>query len=257
MDLGNNYAHARGSDDAEPSNMGSRNFDTVLQLTHMNPPTLSGSADPIKAENWLQEIKKILTVLHCIDEQRVLYATFKLTGVEKWWWSVVKLLEEQRSSEEHEDHLKTVLQILRERKLYEKFKKCKFWLKQVTFLGHVVSRGGITVDPSKIETVVDWGQLSVQQYAARFIELFRFASYIVDEIKKARQFERGLRRGIYKHVVVLKIQDFAELVDRGALPEVGKRMNAEEQGQKKRSASSDYRQGHRQGQWRRGNYGRG
>ena len=61
-----------------------------------------------------------------------------------------------KSQEEHEEHLRIVLQILRERKLYAKLKKCEFWLYQVVFLGHVISKDGITMDPSMIEAVVDW-----------------------------------------------------------------------------------------------------
>ncbi|XP_075492402.1 uncharacterized protein LOC142530453 [Primulina tabacum] len=53
----------------------------------------------------------------------------------------------------HREHLKTVLQQLRDNKLYAKLKKCEFWLHQVTFLGHIVSKDGITVDPTKIEAV--------------------------------------------------------------------------------------------------------
>ena len=55
-----------------------------------------------------------------------------------------------KSQEEHENHLRIVLQILRERKLYAKLKKCEFWLNKVVFLGHVISMDGITVDPNKI-----------------------------------------------------------------------------------------------------------
>jgi hypothetical protein len=55
---------------------------------------------------------------------------------------------------EHGEHLKKVLDILREKKLFAKLKKCEFWLKKVSFLGHVVSGDGIEVDPSKIEVVV-------------------------------------------------------------------------------------------------------
>ena len=52
--------------------------------------------------------------------------------------------------------LKYVLQTLREHQLYAKILKCKFWLDQVAFLGHVVSKDGIQVDPSKIEAIIDW-----------------------------------------------------------------------------------------------------
>ncbi|GKF78058.1 putative reverse transcriptase domain-containing protein, partial [Tanacetum coccineum] len=56
-----------------------------------------------------------------------------------------------KSNEEHEDHLRTVIQILRQEKLYAKFSKCKFWLSKVVFLGHVVPAKGITMDPAKVE----------------------------------------------------------------------------------------------------------
>ena len=56
--------------------------------------------------------------------------------------------------EEHENHLRLVLQLLQEKKLYAKLKKCEFWLDSVAFLGHVVSKDGIAVDPKKVEAVV-------------------------------------------------------------------------------------------------------
>jgi hypothetical protein len=59
-----------------------------------------------------------------------------------------------KSQEEHKEHLTRVLSILRKQKLYTKFKKCKFWLEQV--LGHVITKEGIFVDPSKVEVVVNW-----------------------------------------------------------------------------------------------------
>ena len=54
-----------------------------------------------------------------------------------------------KSEAEHEVHLKLVLQRLREYQLYAKFSKCEFWIDEVPFLGHVISQGGIAVDPSK------------------------------------------------------------------------------------------------------------
>jgi hypothetical protein len=58
--------------------------------------------------------------------------------------------------EDHEEHLKTVLSILREKKLFAKLKKCEFWLKEVSFLGHVISETGVAVDPRKIDAVMNW-----------------------------------------------------------------------------------------------------
>ena len=60
------------------------------------------------------------------------------------------------SSEEHSEHLRIVLQTLRERQLYAKLSKCQFWLDRVAFLGHVISAEGVSVDPQKIEAVVNW-----------------------------------------------------------------------------------------------------
>ena len=66
------------------------------------------------------------------------------------------ILVYSRDKSEHEQHLRTVLQTLRDQQLYAKFSKCEFWLDQVVFLGYVVSADGIKVDPKKIEAVVRW-----------------------------------------------------------------------------------------------------
>ena len=61
-----------------------------------------------------------------------------------------------KTEEEHAEHLRLVLQKLREHQLYAKRSKCEFWLKEVSFLGHIVSNGGISVDPSKVKDVLKW-----------------------------------------------------------------------------------------------------
>jgi hypothetical protein len=66
------------------------------------------------------------------------------------------ILVYSRSEEEREDHLHSVLQKLRDHRLYAKLSKCDFWLKQVPFLGHIVSKGGISMDPSKVQDVLIW-----------------------------------------------------------------------------------------------------
>ena len=66
------------------------------------------------------------------------------------------ILVYSRYKQEHEQHLKIVLQTLREKKLYAKLSKCDFWLKEVSFLGHIMSVEGIRVDPTKIEAMVNW-----------------------------------------------------------------------------------------------------
>ena len=66
------------------------------------------------------------------------------------------ILVYSKSKKEHEEHLRIVLELLKEKKLYAKFSKCEFWLDAVSFLGHVVSKDWVMVDPSKIETVKNW-----------------------------------------------------------------------------------------------------
>jgi hypothetical protein len=66
------------------------------------------------------------------------------------------ILVYSRSEAKHEEHLRLVLQKFRDHKLYAKVSKCEFWLKQVAFLGHVISKGGISVDPSKDQDVLSW-----------------------------------------------------------------------------------------------------
>ncbi|GKE20731.1 putative reverse transcriptase domain-containing protein [Tanacetum coccineum] len=61
-----------------------------------------------------------------------------------------------RNKEEHEDHLRIILELLKKEKLYAKFSKCDFWISTVQFLGHVINNRGIQVDPAKIKAVKNW-----------------------------------------------------------------------------------------------------
>jgi hypothetical protein len=86
------------------------------------------------------------------------------------------------TAEEHEEHLRIVLERLRQQKLYANFIKCEFWMEKVAFLGHVLSAEGITVDLSKVESIIKWEQplnmtdvrsfLGMVGYYRRFIENF-------------------------------------------------------------------------------------
>jgi hypothetical protein len=58
--------------------------------------------------------------------------------------------------EEHEEHLRLVLEKLKSNQLYAKFSNYEFWLTEVAFLGHVISAGGVSVDPGKVKDVLNW-----------------------------------------------------------------------------------------------------
>ncbi|KAL4352460.1 hypothetical protein GQ457_06G010680 [Hibiscus cannabinus] len=77
-----------------------------------------------------------------------------------------------RNKEEHAEHLRIVLQTLRDKQLYAKFSKCEFWLNEVTFFRHVISADGIKVDPKKIQSILDW---KPQKIVSRVPEFSRFS----------------------------------------------------------------------------------
>ncbi|KAL0549271.1 hypothetical protein IC582_013752 [Cucumis melo] len=102
--------------------------------------------------------------------------------------------------ESHEEHLRIVLQTLREKQLYAKFSKCEFWLEQVVFLGHVVSAKGVSADPQKVEAVFNWERpisatevrsfLGLAGYCRRFVEDFsRLALPLTALTRKNVKFE--------------------------------------------------------------------
>jgi hypothetical protein len=61
-----------------------------------------------------------------------------------------------KSDSDHEEHLRLVLQKLRDNQLYAKFSMCEFWIDEVPFLGRIISQGGISVDPSKVTAIIGW-----------------------------------------------------------------------------------------------------
>jgi hypothetical protein len=110
------------------------------------------------------------------------------------------ILVYSRSEKEHEDHLCFILKKLRDHRLYAKLSKCEFYLKQVASLGHIISNGGIFVDPSKVQDVLSWNSptsvgdihsfLGLPGYYLRFIEGFsKINKHMTELLKKDKKFK--------------------------------------------------------------------
>ncbi|GJT43703.1 putative reverse transcriptase domain-containing protein [Tanacetum coccineum] len=107
-----------------------------------------------------------------------------------------------KNKQEHEEHLKMILELLKKEELYAKFSKCEFWIPKVQFLGHVIDSEGIHVDPAKIESIKDWTSpkspteirqfLGLAGYYRRFIEGFsKIAKPMTKLTQKKVKFEWG------------------------------------------------------------------
>ncbi|RVW36739.1 Retrovirus-related Pol polyprotein from transposon 297 [Vitis vinifera] len=116
-----------------------------------------------------------------------------------------------KSRKEHECHLSIVLQTLRDKKLYAKLKKCEFWLDKVSFLGHVVTKDGISVDPRKVDAMSNWRRpntvteirsfLGLAGYYRRFIEGFsKIALPLTSLTQKGVKFEWFKKFVVYSDV---------------------------------------------------------
>ncbi|GKF02408.1 putative reverse transcriptase domain-containing protein, partial [Tanacetum coccineum] len=89
-----------------------------------------------------------------------------------------------RNKKEHEEHLKTILELLKKEELYAKFSKCEFWINTVKFIGHVIDSSGIHVDPAKIEAVKNWASPTTPSEIRQFLGLVGYYRRFIEGFSK-------------------------------------------------------------------------
>jgi hypothetical protein len=94
------------------------------------------------------------------------------------------ILVYSKNEAEQEQHIRIILQWLRDHQLYAKFSKCAFWLKKVPFLGHVISTESIAVDPSKVQEVLDWKSPRLVMQIHSFLGLAGYYRWCIPNFSK-------------------------------------------------------------------------
>ncbi|XP_028092882.1 uncharacterized protein LOC114293061 [Camellia sinensis] len=171
------------------------NKNDLINLTQkfmkMKPPTFFGGIEPLKAEIWLLEMKKLFEVFPCSEIQKVLLATYTLKDEARRWWLLIYNSNGNMTWAQFNEifYNKYFLHCFRDRKVSE-FQQ----LKQ--------------------------GRMSVAKYEAKFTKLARFAPHMVDtNYKKARKFEGGLDLEVFDRVGILKVPTYVEVLDKAIMTE--------------------------------------
>ena len=182
------------------------------------------------AEDWLLKMEKLLRALECTDAQKVLYATYVLQGpADRWWQSTEPLLRRELGRD-------TPI-------TWEKFKE----VFNRTYFPDVVRDHKAREFSDLIQ-----GTMTVGEYVAKFVELSRFASYLIpDESKKVKKFREGLNDRIRPLIIASGVDTFTEAVKRAmSLKEDSKNNPSSKESEKKQGPFNSQHgkgQGHKKG----------
>ncbi|XP_057968055.1 uncharacterized protein LOC131157727 [Malania oleifera] len=194
----------------------------------MRPPSFSGGADFLAAENWVQDIEDMLPVLKCTNEQKVVFVMFKLRGEARCWWRSARLIKEQILD------LVPVMWSRFKELFFERYFPTIIWSAKAAEFMHLSQ-----------------GQITVSQYVARFIELSQFVPHMaLGEEKKVRKFEEGMRKNLFEQVIGFWAQTFADVVDRATVIESGMQKGTTAQSQRNRPMPQGFQAGFSRGPWR-------
>ncbi|MBG9689342.1 hypothetical protein ABD91_00070, partial [Lysinibacillus sphaericus] len=175
-------------------NTGNSQAVTAKQFKELGPPEFKGEPKPLVAETWIKQITKIFDVLGCSEEQKVPFAAFMLRGEADYWWESIKRTQPAA--------LKMSWEKFQELFNDKYFPESIRHMKEVEFI--------------KLEQ----NNMTVSQYEAKFAELSRFASHLVDnEERMTRMFLRGLKPEIRQHLVSHKLCLYSDVVNRAQLVE--------------------------------------
>jgi hypothetical protein len=107
------------------------------------------------------------------------------------------ILVYSKNEAEHAEHLHIVLQRLRDYRLYAKLSKCDFWLKEIKFLGHTISLDGVSVDPEKVQEVMDWKPPTTVRQIRSFLRLAGYYRWFIPDFSRiAKPMTELLKKGV-------------------------------------------------------------
>ncbi|KAF5447674.1 hypothetical protein F2P56_033206 [Juglans regia] len=168
------------------------------QFCRLHPPMFNGKADVMESDNWISRLEKIFWAIDCTEEQMVEFAMYNLADVADVWWVSTRKLIKQELGEETPITWTRFKQVFRDQFFPEVFREAK----------------------AREFADLRQGDMSVHQYALKFIELSHFAPYLIpDESRKAQKFERGLHPQILDRLIAPELRNFNALVDRAMIVE--------------------------------------